>query len=39
MERLMDNLEQGGKVSEDSQGKNPAQEMFNTAQQLESRIG
>ena len=39
MERLMDNLEQGGKVSEDSQGGNPAQEMFNTAQQLESRIG
>jgi len=38
MERLMDNLEQGGKVSEDSQGVNPAQEMFNTAQQLESRI-
>jgi hypothetical protein len=38
MERLMDNLEQGGKVSEDSQGGNPAQEMFNTAQQLESRI-
>jgi len=39
MERLMDNLEQGGKVSEESQGGNPAQEMFNTAQQLESRIG
>ena len=38
MERLMDNLEQGGKVSEESQG-NPAQEMFDTAQQLESRIG
>ena len=38
MERLMDNLEQGGKVSEESQGGNPAQEMFNTAQQLESRI-
>ena len=39
MERLMDNLEQGGQVSEESQGGNPAQEMFNTAQQLESRIG
>ncbi len=38
MERLMNNLEQGGKVSEESQG-NPAQEMFDTAQQLESRIG
>ena len=38
MERLMDNLEQGGQVSEESQGGNPAQEMFNTAQQLESRI-
>jgi len=39
MERLMKNLEQGGKVSEESQGGNPAQEMFDTAQQLESRIG
>ena len=38
MENLMNNLEQGGKVSEDSQGMNPAQEMFDTAQQLESRI-
>ena len=38
MERLMDNLEQGGQVSEESQGGNPAQEMFDTAQQLESRI-
>ena len=37
MERLMNNLEQGGEVSEESQG-NPAQEMFDTAQQLESRI-
>jgi len=39
MENLMNNLEQGGEVSEDSQGMNPAQEMFNTAQMLESRIG
>jgi len=39
MERLMNNLEQGGKVSEESQGGNSAQEMFDTAQQLESRIG
>jgi len=38
MERLMNNLEQGGQVSEESQGGNPAQEMFDTAQQLESRI-
>ena len=38
MENLMNNLEQGGEVSEDSQGMNPAQEMFDTAQQLESRI-
>ena len=38
MERMMDNLEQGGQVSEESQGGNPAQEMFDTSQQLESRI-
>ena len=38
MQNLMDNLEQGGQVSEESQGGNPAQEMFDTAQQLESRI-
>ena len=37
MENLMNNLEQGGRVSEESQG-NPAQEMFDTAQMLESRI-
>ena len=37
MENLMNNLEQGGEVSEESQG-NPAQEMFDTAQMLESRI-
>ena len=39
MERMMDHLEQGGQISEESQGGNPAQEMFDTAQQLESRIG
>ena len=39
MQRMMDNLEQGGEISEESQGMNPAQEMFDTAQQLESRIG
>ena len=38
MDRMMTNLEQGGQVSEESQGGNPAQEMFNTAQMLESRI-
>ena len=38
MERMMDHLEQGGQISEESQGGNPAQEMFDTAQQLESRI-
>ncbi len=38
MENLMNNLEQGGEVSEDSQGMNPAQEMFDTAQMLEGRI-
>ena len=38
MENMMNHLEQGGQVSEESQGGNPAQEMFNTAQQLESRI-
>ena len=38
MQRMMDHLEQGGEISEESQGMNPAQEMFDTAQQLESRI-
>ena len=38
MERMMEHLEQGGQISEESQGGNPAQEMFDTAQQLESRI-
>ena len=38
MENLMNNLEQGGEVSEDSQGMNPAQKMFDTAQMLEGRI-
>jgi len=38
MDRMMTNLEQGGEVSEESQGMNPAQEMFDTAQMLESRI-
>jgi len=38
MQNMMDNLESGGTISEESQGKNPAQEMFNQAQMLESRI-
>ena len=38
MERLMENLEAGGKVSEESQGLEGAREMFATAQQLEKRI-
>jgi len=36
---MMDNLEAGGTISEESQGmENPAQDMFNQAQMLESRI-
>jgi hypothetical protein len=39
MQNMMDNLEAGGTISEESQGiENPAQEMFNQAQMLESRI-
>ncbi len=39
MQNMMDNLEAGGNISEESQGKeNPAQTMFDQAQQLESRI-
>src|SRR6056300_391634 len=39
MQNMMDNLESGGTISEESQGmENPAQEMFDQAQQLESRI-
>ena len=39
MQNMMDNLEAGGMISEESQGKeNPAQAMFNQAQMLESRI-
>jgi len=38
MENLMENLEAGGKVSEDSQGLEGAREMFATAQELEKRI-
>ena len=39
MQNMMDNLEAGGTISEESQGmENPAQSMFDQAQQLESRI-
>ena len=35
MENLMNNLEQGGQVSEESQGLEGARDMFATAQRLE----
>ena len=38
MERMMKNLEQGGQVSEESQGLEGAREMFETSQRLEKRI-
>ena len=39
MQNMMDNLEAGGSISEESQGmENPAQEMFDQAQMMESRI-
>ena len=38
MENLMEHLEAGGEVSEDSQGLEGAQDMFANAQQLEKRI-
>ena len=38
MENLMENLEAGGKVAEDSQGLEGARGMFANAQQLEKRI-
>ena len=39
MQNMMDNLEAGGTISEESQGmENPAQAMFDQSQQLESRI-
>jgi len=39
MQNMMDNLEAGGMISEESQGKeNPAQAMFDQAQMLESRL-
>ena len=38
MENLMENLEAGGKVSEDSQGLEGAREMFANTQRLQNRI-
>ncbi len=39
MQNMMDNLEAGGSISEESQGmENPAQEMFDQAQMMENRI-
>jgi hypothetical protein len=38
MENVMENLEAGGKVSEESQGLEGARNMFATSQQLEKRI-
>lgn len=38
MQNMMDNLEEGGTISEESQGMNPAQEMFDQSQMLENRI-
>ena len=39
MQNMMDNLEAGGMISEESQGKeNPAQAMFDQAQMLEGRL-
>ncbi len=39
MQNMMDNLEAGGMISEESQGKeNPAQAMFDQAQMMENRI-
>ena len=35
MENMMENLEKGGKVSEESQGLKGARDMFATAQRLE----
>ena len=38
MQNMMDNLEAGGNISEESQGMNPAQDMFDQAQMLEGRL-
>ena len=38
MQNMMDNLEAGGTISEESQGMNPAQEMFDQAQMMDGRL-
>jgi len=38
MENLMNNLEQGGEISEESQGLEGAQAMYDQQQMLQSRI-
>ena len=38
MQNMMDNLEAGGMISEESQCMNPAQEMFDQAQMMEGRL-
>jgi len=38
MQNMMDNLEAGGMISEESQGMNPAQEMFDQTQMMEGRL-
>ena len=38
MQNMMDNLEAGGTISEESQGMNPAQAMFDQAQMMEGRL-
>ena len=38
MENLMSNLEQGGEVSEESQGLEGAQAMYDQQQMLQSRM-
>ena len=39
MQNMMDNLEAGGNISEESQGmENPAQAMFDQSQMLEGRL-
>jgi len=38
MQNMMDNLEAGGTISEESQGMNPAQKMFDQTQMMEGRL-
>jgi len=38
MENLMNNLEQGGEISQESQGLEGAQAMYEQQQMLQSRI-